>query len=181
MTGAATTDAATTAELTVIRQMLNSIQGLSKIRPAVTARAIPPTEVFGAFSNILTEELSLFVKENASLTNAAAATGSLAVINSTESGEFMSQEDALVSAALAAHNLTRDTRIQVTQLAGARQAMLQAATSRLSPSDLAVFNAPAEQVRAGSGPQRADATGERDRRRHHRCSRRSPRRSGIRC
>ncbi|HEX4259282.1 MAG TPA: nitrate- and nitrite sensing domain-containing protein [Streptosporangiaceae bacterium] len=140
MTGAATTDAATTAELTVIRQMLNSVQGLSKIRPAVTARAIQPTEVFNAFSNILAEEVQLFVKENSSLTNASAATGSLAIINSTESGEFMSQEDALVSAALAAHDLTRDTRIQVTQLAGARRAMLQAATSRLSNSDLAVFN-----------------------------------------
>src|ERR1700743_1819811 len=89
MTGAATRDAATAAELTVIRQMLNSIQDLSKIRPAITARAIQPTVVFGAFSNILAEELSLFVKENASLTNARAATQSLAVINSTESREAL--------------------------------------------------------------------------------------------
>ncbi|HXP54295.1 MAG TPA: nitrate- and nitrite sensing domain-containing protein, partial [Streptosporangiaceae bacterium] len=141
MNSAATKNAATSAELTVVRQMLSSIQGLSQIRPAITARAIQPTAVFQAFSNILSEELSLFVKENTSLTNAAAATGSLAIINSTESGEFMSQEDALVSASLAAHALAPATRIQVTQLAGARQAMLQAATSRLDPSDLAVFNA----------------------------------------
>ena len=141
MNGAATKNAATTAELTVIKQMLGSIQGLNQIRPAITARAIQPTAVFGAFSNVLSEEVNLFVKENASLTNASAATGSLAIINSTESGEFMSQEDALVSAALAAHDLTRATRVQVTELAGARRAMLQAATSRLSPADLAVFNA----------------------------------------
>src|ERR1700760_2345091 len=141
MNGAATKNAATTAELTVIHQMLADIQGLDKIRPAVTARAISPTDVFGAFSNVLAEEVQLFVKENASLTDAGAATGSLAVINSTESGEFMSQEDALVSASLAARVLPHATRIQVTQLAGARQAMLQAATSRLDPSDLAVFNA----------------------------------------
>jgi signal transduction histidine kinase len=141
MNGAATKNAATTAELTVIKQMLGSIQGLNQIRPAITARAIQPTAVFGAFSNVLSEEVNLFVKENASLTNASAATGSLAVINSTESGEFMSQEDALVSAALAAHDLTGATRVQVTELAGARRAMLQAATSRLSSADLAVFNA----------------------------------------
>jgi signal transduction histidine kinase len=140
MNGAATKNAATTAELAVIKQMLGSIQGLSQIRPAITARSIQPAEVFQAFSNILAEELNLFVKENASLTNAPAATGSLAIINSTESGEFMSQEDALVSASLAAHVLAPATRIQVTQLAGSRQAMLQAATSRLDPSDLAVFD-----------------------------------------
>ncbi len=141
MNGSATTNAATTAELSAIRQMLNSIQGLAKIRPAVLAHAISPTDVFGAYSNVLSQELQLFIKENASLTNASAATSSLAVIDSTESGEFMSQEDALVSASLAARLLPHATRIQVTQLAGARQAMLQAATSRLGSSDLAVFNA----------------------------------------
>jgi signal transduction histidine kinase len=141
MTSSATTGSATTAEEDVIRQMLASIQGLADIRPAVLARAITPTEVFGAFSNILTQELQLFIKENASLTNAPSATQSLAIINSTESGELLSQEDALVSASLAAHQLTTATRIQVTQLAGGRQAMYQAAISRLDPSGLAVFNA----------------------------------------
>jgi signal transduction histidine kinase len=141
MTGAATTDAATSAELTVIHQMLSSIQGLSKIRPAITARAIQPTEVFGAFSNILTEELSLFVKENTSLTNARAATQSLAVINSTESREALEQEDSLMSAALAARQLPTATRVQVTQLAGARQALWQATVTRLQPANLSVFDA----------------------------------------
>jgi signal transduction histidine kinase len=141
MNSSATTNAATTAELSAIRQMLSSIQGLDKVRPAIMAHAISPTDAFGAFSNVLSQELQLFVKENASLTNAGAATGSLAIIDSTESGEFMSQEDALVSASLAARLLPHATRIQVTQLAGARQAMLQAATSRLDPSDLAVFSA----------------------------------------
>jgi signal transduction histidine kinase len=141
MDGSATTNAATTAELSAIRQMLSSIQGLAKVRPAVLAHAISPTDVFGAYSNVLSQELQLFIKENASLTNASAATSSLAIIDSTESGEFMSQEDALVSASLAARVLPHATRIQVTQLAGARQALLQAATSRLGPSDLAVFNA----------------------------------------
>ena len=167
MNGAATKNAATTAELTVIKQMLGSIQDLNQIRPAITARAIQPAAVFGAFSNILSEEVNLFVKENASLTNASAATGSLAVINSTESGEFMSQEDALVSAALAAHDLTGATRVQVTELAGARRAMLQAATSRLSPARPGRVQRPAEQVRAGLRPERTDHPGERGRGAHH--------------
>src|SRR6202012_1981212 len=81
MNSAATKKAATSAELTVVRQMLSSIQGLSQIRPALTARALQPTGVFQAFSNILAEELSPFVKENTSLANAAAATGSPASIN----------------------------------------------------------------------------------------------------
>ncbi len=140
MTSSATTGSATTAEEDVIRQMLASIQGLGSIRPAILARAITPTEVFGAFSNILTQELQLFIKENASLTNAPAATQSLAIINSTESGELLSQEDALVSASLAAQQLTAPTRIQVTQLAGGRQAMYQAAISRLDTGGLTVFN-----------------------------------------
>jgi hypothetical protein len=141
MTGAATTDAATTAELTVIRQMLGDIQGLNKIRPAVTARAISPTDVFGAYSNILNEELQLFIKENASLTNANAATQSLAVINSTESRELLLQEDALMSAALAAGQLPTATRVQVAELAGGRQAMWNATITRLQPANLASFNA----------------------------------------
>ena len=53
MNGAATKNAPTTAELAVIKQMLGSIQGLSQIRPAITARSIQPTEVFQAFSNVL--------------------------------------------------------------------------------------------------------------------------------
>ena len=141
MTGPATASAATTTETAVIKQMLDSIQGLSAIRPQILAGAISPTQVFDAFSNILAEQMKLFIVENASLTNATAATQSLAAINSTESGEFLLQEDALVSAALAAHRLTPATRIQVTQLAGARQAMLRAATSRFDAPDLATFNA----------------------------------------
>jgi signal transduction histidine kinase len=97
--------------------------------------------VFGAFSNILTEELSLFVKENASLTNAGAATQSLAVINSTESREALEQEDSLMSAALAARQLPTATRVQVTELAGARQALWQATVTRLQPANLSVFDA----------------------------------------
>ena len=141
MTGPATTSAATTAETAVIKQLLDSIHGLSAIRPQILAGAISPAQAFDAFSNVLVEQMKLFSAENASLTNATAATQSLAVINSTESGEFLLQEDALVSAALAAHRLTPATRIQVTQLAGARQAMLQAATSRFGAPDLATFNA----------------------------------------
>src|ERR1700759_292836 len=141
MTGAATKNAATTEELNVIHQMLSDVQGLDKIRPAVTARAISPTDVFGAFSNVLTEELQLFIKENASLTNANAATQSLAVINSTESRELLLQEDALMSAALAAGRLPTTTRVQVAELAGGRQAMWNATVTRLRPANLASFNA----------------------------------------
>jgi signal transduction histidine kinase len=140
MTGAATTDAATTDELTVIHQMLGDIQGLDKVRPAILAHAISPTDAFGAFSNVLAQELQLFVKENASLTNATAATQSLAVINSTESRELLLQEDALMSAALAAGQLPTATRVQVAELAGGRQALWNATVTRLQPSNLAVFN-----------------------------------------
>src|SRR5271165_2041069 len=141
MTGPATAQAATTAEETVIKQMLASIAGLSDVRQAVLAGAITPAQAFGAYSNILKQEMQLFIQENASLTNASAATQSLAIVNSTESGEFLSQEDALVSASLAAHQLAPAARIQITQLAGARQAMYQAAITRLDAPGLAVFSA----------------------------------------
>ena len=53
-----------------------SIQGLSAIRPQILAGAISPTQVFDAFSNVLAEQIKLFTVENASLTNAIAATQS---------------------------------------------------------------------------------------------------------
>ena len=118
MTSAATTQSATTGETAVINKMIASVQQLSAIRPAITARAITPAAVMTAYSGILAQELSLFIQENQSLTNATAATQSQANITSAAGREALSQEDAIVSAALAAHQATAPTRIQVSELAG---------------------------------------------------------------
>ncbi|HEY4463332.1 MAG TPA: nitrate- and nitrite sensing domain-containing protein [Streptosporangiaceae bacterium] len=146
MTSAATTRAATTAETASINTMLADIDSLNAVRSAVSARAISPTQVFGAYSRVITDELDLFLKENASLTDISAATQSMAVIDTTEAREALLQEDALISAALAAHRLTPATRVQVAQLAGARTITLQNGLSRLHPNNLAAFEGPLDQA-----------------------------------
>ena len=140
MTSAATTQSATTGETNVINKMITEVQQLAAVRQQVNARAIPPAAVMATYSGILTDELNLFLEENGSLTNADATAQSLANIDTVEARELLSQEDALVSATLAAGRLTAPTRVQVSQLAGARAAMIQGGLSRLDASDLAAFS-----------------------------------------
>ena len=140
MTSAATTQSATTGETNVINKMIASVQQLSAIRPAITARAITPAAVMAAYSGILTQELSLFIQENQSLTNATAATQSQANITGVAGREALSQEDAIVSAALAARQATAPTRVQVGELAGARQALIQNALTFFNAQNLAAWN-----------------------------------------
>ncbi len=140
MTSAATTQSATAGETNVINKMIASVQQLSAIRPAITARAITPAAVMAAYSGILTQELSLFIQENQSLTNATAATQSQANITGVAGREALSQEDAIVSAALAARQATAPTRVQVGELAGARQALIQNALTFFNAPNLAAWN-----------------------------------------
>ena len=140
MTSAATTQSATTGETNVINKMITEVQQLTAVRQQVDARAIAPAAVMATYSGILTDELNLFLEENGSLTNATATAQSLANIDTVEARELLSQEDALVSATLAAGRLTTPTRVQLSQLAGARAAMIQTGLSRLNASDGAAFN-----------------------------------------
>ena len=140
MTSAATTQSATTGETSVINKMITEVQQLPAFRPQVEARTIAPAAVMATYGGILTDELNLFLEENGSLTNAGATAQSLANIDTVEARELLSQEDALVSATLAAGRLTTQTRVQLSQLAGARAAMIQTGLSRLNASDLAAFN-----------------------------------------
>ena len=146
MTSPATTQAATTSETQVINGMLADIGALSGIRSQVSARVIQPDQAFAAYSKIITDELNLFLKENASLTDISAATQSMAVIDTTEAREALLQEDALISAAIAAHRLSPATRVQFTQLAGARKITIQNGLSRLHPPNLASFEGPLNQA-----------------------------------
>jgi signal transduction histidine kinase len=146
MTSPATTQAATTSETQVINGMLADIGALSGIRDQVNARAISPDQIFGAYSRIITDELHLFLQENASLTDISAATQSMAVIDTTEARESLLQEDALISAAIAAHQLAPATRVQFTQLAGARKVTIANGLSRLHPGNLAAFQGPLNQA-----------------------------------
>ena len=140
MTSAATTQSATTGETSVINKMITEIQQLAGVRAQVNARAITPDAVMAVYGGILTDELNLFLQENGSLTNTVATAQSLANIDTVEARELLSQEDALISAAVAAGRLTTPTRVQVSQLAGARAALIQTGTSRLNASNLAAFN-----------------------------------------
>jgi hypothetical protein len=140
MTSAATTQAATTGETAVINTMIAQVQQLAAIRPKVVARAVTPAEVMASFSAVLSEELKLFVQENQSLTNGLVSQESEANIVGVAGREALSQEDAVVSAALAAGQVTPATRVQVSQLAGARQASIQDATSFFNAGNLAAFN-----------------------------------------
>jgi signal transduction histidine kinase len=142
MTSRATLQSATTSELQAIDKMLADVNNLNAVRTMVDSRAITPTEAFNAFSAVDLDVVHLFLIEVAGLTNATVATQSLAVIEETEADGFLREEDTLVSAALAAHRLTPATRIQITQLAGARQAAISNALARFDPANLAAFEGP---------------------------------------
>jgi signal transduction histidine kinase len=66
----------------------------------------------------------------------------MAVIDTVQGREALLQEDAPISAAIAVHYLTPAARIQIAQLAGARQIAIQNGLSRLHPGNLAAFEAP---------------------------------------
>ncbi|HLH58745.1 MAG TPA: nitrate- and nitrite sensing domain-containing protein [Streptosporangiaceae bacterium] len=141
MTSPATTQAATTGETAVVTAMLGEIEHLPAVRDQVNARTISPAQAFNTYSHIISDELQLFIEENHSLTDAHSTTQSLAVIDTTEAREALLQEDSLLSAALAAKRLTPATRVQFTELAGARKVKLQDGDARFLPPNLAVFNA----------------------------------------
>jgi signal transduction histidine kinase len=142
MTSGATTQSATTSETQEIAKMVSDVNGLDAVRAGIDSRTITPAAAFAAFSAVLVDELHLFLTEVASLTNVTAATQSLAVIDETQAREALLQEDALLSAALAAHRLTPATRIQITELAGARQAAISSALTRFDSANLAAFEGP---------------------------------------
>ena len=142
MTSGATTQSATTSETQEITKMISDVNGLDAVRAEIDSRIIAPTAAFNAFSAVMLDELHLFLTEVASLTNVTAATQALAVIDETQARESLLQEDALLSAALAAHQLTPATRIQITQLAGARKAAISSALVRFTPASLAAFEGP---------------------------------------
>jgi signal transduction histidine kinase len=140
MTSAATTQAATTAETNVINKMTGEAQQLSAFRPQVIARAVLPATVMATYSGILTDELSLFVDETLSLTNAPTAAQAQANTIEVAGREALSREDAVVSAALAARQVTAATRVQLAQLAGARQAVIQNSVAWFNAKDTAAWN-----------------------------------------
>ena len=140
MTSAATTQSATTGETNAINKLIAEVQQLSAIRPGITARAVAPATVMAAYTGILNEELQLFIQENESLTNGPATGQSEANIIGVAGHEALSQEDAIVSAALAAHQVTAATRVQVAELAGARQALIQNTLVWFNPQNLAAWN-----------------------------------------
>jgi len=140
MTSAATTQSATTGETDAINRMITDIQQLGGIRSAVAARAITPDAAMAAYGGILTDELNLFRQENRSLTNTVATAESLASIDTVEAREALSQEDAVVSAALSSGQLTAPARVQISQLAGARAALIQNGLSRFNASGLAAYD-----------------------------------------
>ena len=140
MTSAATTQSATTGETNAITKLIAQVQQLSAIRPEITARAVAPATVMAAYTGILNEELQLFIQENQSLTNGPATSQSEANIIGVAGHEALSQEDAVVSAALAAHQVTPATRVQVAELAGARQALIQNTLVWFNAKNLAAWN-----------------------------------------
>ena len=142
MTSRATLQSATTSELQAIDKMVSDVNGLDAVHAKVDSRTITPAAAFNAYNAVIANKLHLFLEEEASLTNATEATQALSLTDTTEARELLLQEDTLLSAALAAHRLTPATRIQITQLAGARQAALSSGVTRFDPVNLAAFEGP---------------------------------------
>ena len=150
LTSRASTGSATASELAMIRKMVAGLQNLSSVRTSVDSRTITPAQAFSAYNALVTDEFYLFLDEVRSLSNATSALQSLAIVETTESHQFLMEEDSLVSAALAAHKVTPAVRVQVAQLAGARRAAYTDGIASLDHANLAAFMGPFRKYAPGA-------------------------------
>jgi len=148
MTSPETVSSETPDEAKAISAIMASLSNLTTLRNGVQARALSPLDALNLYSQGIAAQPKLFLL----MTNSEAATSqqgqAIGLITIVQAREELSQEQALLSGALAAHQLTRQDRIAFTNTAATRQADLQYAQFVLTPANLATYNA----QQAGSAP-----------------------------
>lgn len=154
MTSPATKGAQTADEADQITSIVNGLGLLPEMRGAVQAKAVAPLQAFAQYTKGIMAEPKLFLTEAASLTNAKAVMQSTGLIETVQAREDLEEEDALLSGMLAAGADNRGqltaSRIKFTQLAGQRQAELQAAALVLDSDGLNAYSSSVNRTAPGA-------------------------------
>jgi len=136
-----------------ISDITGDLSQLGSIRSATQHRQVTPLAAFTAYGDPIADEPRLFLSEADSVTTDVPAAGqSLGIIATAQAREGLSEEDALLAGALAAHRMSLAARGTFNQAAAQRQVYLGYAESVLNQANLAAFNAqldrsPADQQR----------------------------------
>jgi signal transduction histidine kinase len=129
-------------EAQAISAITRDLSQLGLLRGAVQHRALTPLATFTAYSNGIADGPKLFLAEaNSVNTDVPAADQSLGIIATAQAREGLSQEDALLAGALAAHKMSLAARGAFNQAAAERQAYLADGESILNQVNLAAFTA----------------------------------------
>jgi signal transduction histidine kinase len=130
-------------EAQAIGAVMADLSKLGALRGAVQHRLVTPLASFSLYSKGIADGPRLFLAEaNSMTTEVPAADQALGIIASAQAREGLSQEDALLAGALAAHRMSLAARGAFNQAAALRQADLASAESILNQANLAAFNAP---------------------------------------
>jgi signal transduction histidine kinase len=153
MSSSATVGSEGGTEAQQISDITGDISQLGSIRSAIQHRQVTPLAAFTAYGDPIADEPRLFLSEADSVTTSVPAAGqSLGIIATAQAREGLSEEDALLAGALAAHRMSLAARGTFNQAAAQRQVYLGYAESVLNQASLAAFTAqldrsPADQQR----------------------------------
>ena len=121
--------------------MVTDVTGMSGLRVEVSAKKISPINTFLAYSEIIADQDNVFQAEAASMTATVASSQGLGLISAVNAREDLSEQDAVLAGALAAHSLTGPDRAAFGQAAGRQFEDTQLYQKLLSPDELTAFNA----------------------------------------
>ena len=153
MSSSATVGSEGGTEAQEISDLTGDISQLGGIRSAVQRRQMTPLAAFTAYGDPIADEPRLFLSEaDSATTDVPAAAQSLGIIATAQAREGLSEEDALLAGALAAHRMSLAARGTFNQAAAQRQVYLGYSESILNQANLTAFNAqldrsPADQQR----------------------------------
>jgi len=132
-------DVATNATLTRTDEALRQLGSLARLRNEVTSGQIDRTHAYATYTDMISA-LNAVQSSQTTLSDQSVARESRSVVALTEARETMSEEDSLVSGALAAGKMTPSEHTRIAQLVGAHRRMYDVASADLSGPDSAYFD-----------------------------------------
>jgi signal transduction histidine kinase len=145
----------TAAGMKAIDGIAADLRELPALRNAVRARIVTPLNTLAAYTLGLSAETKLFLIQTESVVVTDQLPQAIGLIALVQAREQLSQEDALLTGALAGRRMTQKDRVAFTGMTAARQADAAYADGILSTANVAIYQA----ALANSGPMQADLAG----------------------
>jgi signal transduction histidine kinase len=146
----ATTGNATAGETAAMTKMVQDVNGMSGLRTEVADKKLSPIAALQAYSEIIADQDTVFQAQAASMTATVASSQGLGLISSVNAREDLSEQDAVLAGALAAHSLTGPERAAFGLAYGRQFQDTQLYNRLLDPAELAQFNKTMNQVASPS-------------------------------